>query len=213
MTSTAQQERQALCDTLLRVGPDAATVSDPWRTRDLAAHLVIRDSRPDLAAGMAVPPLRARLDRAQREMAAGDWDKLVDRLRQGPPALSPARIRAVDDAVNTVEFFVHHEDVLRGTPGTERRRLDPRLEKALWRSLRRSGKLMYRRSTVGAVLVTDGYGRYAVKGPGEEGTVVLRGRPGELLLFSYGRSRVADVAVEGPDAAVAQIREARLGLS
>ena len=146
-------------------------------------------------------------------MAAGDWDKLVDRLRQGPPALSPARIRAVDDAVNTVEFFVHHEDVLRGTPGAERRRLDPRLEKALWRSLRRSGKLMYRRSTVGAVLVAVGYDRYAVKGPGEEGTVVLRGRPEELLLFSYGRSRVADVAVEGPDAAVAQIRKARLGLS
>jgi len=212
MTSTAQRERQALCEAFLRVGPDAPTLSDPWRTRDLAAHLVIRDSRPDLAVGMVVPPLKDRLDRAQRELAADDWHALVDTVRHGPPALSPARIGAVDDAVNLVEFFIHHEDVLRATPGFERRRLEPALEKALWTALRRGGRLMYRRSTVGAVLVATGYGRYAVKGPGDAGTVVLRGRPGELMLFGYGRARVAAVEVEGPDAAVAQMREARLGL-
>ncbi len=213
MTSTAHLERQAFCDTFLRVGPDAPTLCDPWLTRDLAAHLVIRDSRPDLAVGMVVPQLKGRLDDAQREMAAGDWDELVDRVRQGPPPLSPARIEAVDDVVNLVELFIHHEDVLRGTPGFQRRQLEPRVEKAVWRALRRGGKLMYRRSPVGAVLVAVGYGRYAVKAPGEEGTVVLRGRPGDLLLFSFGRARVAEVDVEGPDAAVALMREARLGMS
>jgi len=212
MTSAAQLERQALCDTFVRVGPDAPTLSDPWRTRDLAAHLVIRDSRPDLAVGMVVPPLMGRLVAARRDLAAGDWATLVDTLRQGPPALSPARITAVDKAVNLVEFFIHHEDVLRATPGDERRRPEPLLERALWQAMRRGGRLMYRRSTVGAVLVAEGFGRYAVKGPGDEGTVVLRGRPGELLLFSYGRERVADVEVEGPDAAVAAISDARLGL-
>ncbi len=213
MTSTAHLERQALCDTFLRVGPEAPTLCDPWLTRDLAAHLVIRESRPDLAVGMFVPPLKARLDEAQRDIAAGDWDALVERLRSGPPALSPTRLDAVDDAVNLVEFFIHHEDVLRATPGFERRDVEPALEKGLWRALRMSGKLMYRRSAVGAVLVAVGYGRYAVKGPGEQGTAVLRGRPGELLLFSSGRARVADVTVEGPDKAVAQMREARLGMS
>jgi len=213
MTSTAHLERQALCDTFLRVGPEAPTLCDPWLTRDLAAHLVIRESRPDLAVGMFVPPLKARLDEAQRDIAAGDWDALVERLRSGPPALSPTRLDAVDDAVNLVEFFIHHEDVLRATPGFEPRDVGPTLEKGLWRALRMSGKLMYRRSPVGAVLVAVGYGRYAVKAPGEEGTVVLRGRPGDLLLFSFGRARVAEVDVEGPDAAVALMREARLGMS
>lgn len=213
MTSTAQSERQAICDTFLRVGPDAPTLCDPWPTGELAAHLVIRDSRPDLGLGMFLPPLRDRLDDARRDMAAGDWEALVERLRSGPPALSPVRVAPVDDAVNLVEFFVHHEDVLRATPGFQRRDLEPALEKALWRALRMSGKLMYRRSPVGAVLVAVDCGRYAVKGPGADGTAVLRGRPGELLLFSHGRARVADVTVEGPDEAVARMREARLGLS
>ena len=37
----ARLEREALCDTLLALGPDAPTLCDPWRTRDLAAHLVL----------------------------------------------------------------------------------------------------------------------------------------------------------------------------
>ena len=49
MTGHAARERQALCDTLERVGPAAPTLCDPWSSAELAAHLVIRDSRPDLA--------------------------------------------------------------------------------------------------------------------------------------------------------------------
>ena len=212
MTRHAQQERHALCTTLLQVGPEAPTLCSPWLARDLAAHLVIRDSRPDLSLGMFVPPLRDRLDSAMRDKANGDWEGLVAEVRHGPPAWSPARLGPVDETVNTVEFFVHHEDVLRGTPDAAHRHLDLGLERGLWKLLRSSSKLMFRRSEVGVVLVAEGYGRYAVKGPGGPGTVVLRGRPGELLLFSYGRSRAADVTLEGPDEAVAAIRGARIGL-
>ena len=56
MTSYAQQERAAICDSFLRLGPDAPTIDDPWLARDLAAHLAIRDSRPDLSAGSTSRP-------------------------------------------------------------------------------------------------------------------------------------------------------------
>lgn len=36
----------------LVAGPDAPTLGAGWKTRDLAAHLVVRESRPDAAAGV-----------------------------------------------------------------------------------------------------------------------------------------------------------------
>ncbi len=42
--------------------------------------------------------------------------ELIERVRNGPGLLSPTRLDAVDRAVNSVEFFVHHEDVRRGEP-------------------------------------------------------------------------------------------------
>ena len=42
--------------------------------------------------------------------------EIVERVRTGPPRWSPMRLDAVDRLVNTVEFFVHHEDVRRARP-------------------------------------------------------------------------------------------------
>ena len=44
--TVAAAERHDLCDTFLEVGPEAPTLCSPWRTRDLAAHLVLREHRP-----------------------------------------------------------------------------------------------------------------------------------------------------------------------
>jgi uncharacterized protein (TIGR03085 family) len=212
MTSYAQQERQALSATFLRLGPDAPTLDDPWLTRDLAAHLVIRDSRPDLALGLLVPALRGRLDAAMRRTADGDWEQLVETVRQGPPALSPMRIERLDEVVNLGELFIHHEDVLRAQPGAERRIIDVGLRRALWDALKSGSRLFFRGVPTGVVLVSEGFGRHVAKKPTDVGTVVLRGRPGELTLFASGRSRVADVEVDGPPDAVREIEAADLGL-
>ncbi len=212
MTSFAQQERQAICDTFLRLGPDAPTIDDPWLTRDLAAHLHLRDSRPDLSLGLFVPALKGRLDSAMRATADGDWESLVERVRQGPPKLSPLRIERLGELANLGEFFVHHEDVLRAQPGAERRVLDVGLGRALWDALKGGSRLFLRGVPTGVVLVAEGYGRHAAKKPTATGTVVLRGAPGELTLFASGRSRVADVEVDGPPEAVAEIEAADLGL-
>ncbi|HRC64212.1 MAG TPA: TIGR03085 family metal-binding protein [Dermatophilaceae bacterium] len=212
MTRYAQLERHALADTMLAVGPDAPTLCDPWRVRDLAAHLIIRETRPDLAAGMFVPRLQARLERAQDELAATDFGELVERVRSGPPRWSAAGVPAVDEAMNRMEFFVHHEDVLRGDPTTPRRDLDPGLAKAVWSGLIRTGGLLYRRAPVGVILVADGVGRQVVRRPSDVGSAVVRGSVAELVMYSYGRKRAADVKITGPQAAVAALTATDIAL-
>src|SRR5688572_5613407 len=39
----ARAERSALCDTLLRVGPDVSTLCGDWTSADLLAHLLVRE--------------------------------------------------------------------------------------------------------------------------------------------------------------------------
>ena len=130
--------------------------------------------------------------------------ELVERVRTGPPPWSPTRFEAVDAVVNLAELFIHHEDVLRAAPGWEPRPLPADLEQGLWSTLTRTGRLLFRRSPVGVVLVTPAHGRRLVRSaPAGAGSVVLRGTPGELLLHASGRQSVARVLVEGPDEALA----------
>ncbi|HEX6918037.1 MAG TPA: TIGR03085 family metal-binding protein, partial [Phycicoccus sp.] len=155
--TVARAERYDLCDTLLEVGPDAPTLCDPWRARDLAAHLVVRERRPDLAAGLVVPALAGRLERAQAEVAHGDWQSLVRTVRTGPPRWSPTRIDALDGLVNTVEMIVHHEDVLRGDGALgPRREVPDRTARAAFAAVRKSAGMLFRRSPVGVRLVAPG---------------------------------------------------------
>jgi uncharacterized protein (TIGR03085 family) len=210
-TPVVQAERQAMCDTLLELGPDAPTLCDPWRTRDLAAHLVVRERRPDLAAGIWIPPLAGRAARGQAAIAAGDWPALVETIRTGPPRWSPTRIDRVDAAFNTVELVVHHEDVLRGDGQVGPRRDVPeRTARAVLKALRASSRLMFRRSEVGVRLVAPG-AEAIVAGP-QSRVVTVTGDPVELLLLAYGRMRVADVDLEGSPDDVEALRTARLGV-
>ena len=214
MTHLARLERLALCDTFVAVGPDVPTLCSPWTSADLAAHLVVRERRPDLAAGIWLPPLASLTERAQQAYAAKPWPELVDLVRTGPPAYLPTRINALDDAFNFLEFVIHHEDILRGdeVPGP-RREVSPTVSKAIWKSLSRLSKLYFRRVPVGLVLETlDGRSVTARAGT-ELGTVVLRGAPLELLLTASGRRRVADLEVMGSEEAVAALWATRLGLS
>ncbi len=205
--SHARQERQALCDTLHRVGPSAPTLCDPWTSAQLAAHLVIRESRPDLALGTVIPALSGRLQRAMDARAAQPWDELLHQVRSGPPAWSPTRVAPIDEVANLTEFFIHHEDVLRGDGQVgPQREISADLEAALWAQLSKVARLAVRGMPCGLVLVAPGHGRAAVKKPTEAGTAVLTGPPGELLLAAFGRLRVADVQLTGAGGAVSVLR-------
>ncbi|MGO4360390.1 TIGR03085 family metal-binding protein [Terrabacter sp. 2TAF16] len=213
MTRHAQSERLLLCDELDRLGPDQPTLCEGWETRDLAAHLLVREHRPDLTAGRFVPFLAGHLEKEQGKIAHGDYSALVDRVRRGAPVWNPMAHPKVDEVTNLIEFFVHHEDARRAQPGWEPRELSPQLSGKLWSALKRSSRLMFRKAPTGIVLIAEGQGRYAARLPDEHGTVVLRGTPAELVLYAYGRKSVARVEFEGDADDIAALQKTALGIS
>jgi uncharacterized protein (TIGR03085 family) len=206
----ARHERHALADLLVQTGPDAPTLCAGWTTRDLAAHLVIRDRRPDAAIGLVVKPLASHTHDVQEKAAAQPWDTLVEQVRSGPPAWLPPAWEPVDRTVNTIEYFVHHEDVRRAQTGWEPRPAEPDLEDELWRRLRVGARLFARRSPVGLVLRRPNGGEVTAKA--KEPTVTVAGPASELTLFVYGRQDHARVDIVGPDDLVTEVRAARLGI-
>src|SRR5580700_2722680 len=108
------RERREICDLFVELGADAPTLCEGWQTADLAAHLVVRERRPDTGPGLVWPPLAGHTDKVRRAVKdRTPWTTLVERVRQGPPRL----LRRVDGPMNTVEFFIHVEDVRRAQAG------------------------------------------------------------------------------------------------
>lgn len=209
MSTHAKRERQLLADVLEEAGPDAPTLCQGWTTRDLAAHVVVRERSAD-AAGLVIKPLASRLERTRAEYAARPYDELLQLIRTGPPKMSPFAWKQVDEAANTVEFFIHGEDVRRARPLGKPREVDPPLADVLWRRLERAARMMGRRSPVGLVLRRPN-GQTVVAHKGTP-VVTVTGEPGELLLFVSGRQAAAKVELAGEEAAVARARDAALGL-
>ncbi|MBP2402347.1 putative Actinobacterial protein [Streptomyces netropsis] len=210
MSTHAQRERLLLADLLETAGPNAPTLCDGWRTRDLAAHVVVRERRSDAAAGLVFKPLAARLERVQAEFAAKPYEELLQLIRTGPPRLSPYALKQVDEAANTVEFYIHTEDVRRAQPEWTPRVLDPVFSDALWSRVERMARMLGRRSPVGLVLRRPD-GRTAVAHRGTP-VVTATGEPGELTLFVFGRQDAARVELEGDKDAQAKLLEAKLGI-
>src|SRR5882724_9174982 len=104
MPSIAQTERAELADLFDQVGPDVPTLCGDWRSRDLAAHLVLRERRLDAMPGIAAPLFAGHTQSVQADLAAGPWPELVDKVRHRSPLL----LGRLDDIFNTTEFFVHH---------------------------------------------------------------------------------------------------------
>lgn len=207
MTHFAQDERQQLCDLLLEVGPEAPTLCEGWNTADLAAHLVVRERRPDSLPGNVVGTLSAYSEKVRmstRERRG--WEELVSLLRSGPPA----PLRLVDEPFNTIEFFVHHEDIRRAAPGWEPRKLGDEMDGALWSRLKVIGRVLARKSPVGLAIEASGCGHASLKGGSP--LVTLRGAPGELVLTTFGRSDHADVEYDGDEVSVERLKHAGLGL-
>ncbi|WAJ43246.1 TIGR03085 family metal-binding protein [Mycobacterium sp. Aquia_216] len=205
--SVAQRERAALVDTLRGVGPDAPTLCDGWTTRDLTAHLVIREYRLDASPGILIPRFAGHTAKVQNEVAERtDWDALLDKVASGPPVYSPLKL--LDPVANIGEMFIHHEDVRRAQPSWTPRVLEP----ALAKSLRRTLPLMAR------MTLAKVPGRVALRSPegktvlivGSGPPITVTGAPEELLLFAVGRQ--AKVEFEGDASAVQTVRDAPKGL-
>ncbi|MER6009138.1 TIGR03085 family metal-binding protein [Streptomyces bluensis] len=207
MSTHAKRERLLLADLLEASGPDAPTLCEGWNTRDLAAHVVVRERRPDAAGGILVKQLASRLERVMAEFASKPYDELIRLIRTGPPRFSPFSLKQIDEASNTIEFYVHTEDVRRAQPDWTPRELDPVFQDALWSRMERTARLMGRSAPTGLVLRRPN-GQTAVAHRGTP-VVTATGEPSELLLFLYGRQQVADVELEGEKDAITKLHETK----
>jgi uncharacterized protein (TIGR03085 family) len=207
--SYVEIEREALAASIEQADPDQPTLCEGWTVRDLAAHVVVRERRPDSGPGIMIKAFHGWSERVRLAYARRSISELVALIRTGPPRASLFAIPGVDERVNLVEYFVHTEDVRRGRPGWVPRVLTDDRADALWRTVTGGSRLFFRHSQVGIVLATPG-GRRHVARAGEP-PVLLTGEPGELLLYATGRGSHAKVEVTGPDEAVARLAVTRLG--
>ncbi|WP_181768461.1 TIGR03085 family metal-binding protein [Streptomyces albidus (ex Kaewkla and Franco 2022)] len=210
MSTHAKRERLILADLLESAGPEAPTLCGEWKTRDLAAHVVVRERRADAAGGILLKPLAARLERVQAEFTAKPYEELIQLIRTGPPRMSPYALKQVDEAANTIEFYIHAEDIRRATPDWTPRELDSVFQDALWKRLESSARIFGRKSPVGLVMRRPN-GQTAVARKGTP-VVTVSGEPNELVLYTSGRQRVARVEAEGEKESVARAYEANLGI-
>ncbi|GAB3589384.1 TIGR03085 family metal-binding protein [Calidifontibacter terrae] len=212
MSSFAQSERAGLVATMREVGPDAPTLCGDWKVRDLAAHLILRERRPDAALGIMLAPLAGRTEKVQEAFAQHPFDELLETIGSGPPKWSPFAFGRIDEAANLGEYFIHHEDILRAADPGARRTLDKDLSSALFALLPRMAKLTLREARTGVVADCGSIGRRSLKSPKDgHGNVVLLGEPQEVLLYAYGRGAVTDVELDGADHDVEELRQTPLG--
>jgi uncharacterized protein (TIGR03085 family) len=194
--SFAARERRELADLMADLGPAAPTLCAGWDTAHLAAHLVVRERRPDALLGLGAEavgsggPLASwthRLEDHLRESTP--YAEVIGRLRAGPPRWSPMAWPLVAQMFNLAEYAIHHEDVRRAQPVWSPRELARDVQDQLWTP----ATLFARRSRGGVVLRrTDVEGVEQRIGRGSR---TVEGEPMELLLWAAGRRDVARVTV------------------
>lgn len=206
--SIARKERAALVETLRATGPDAPTLCEGWNTRDLAAHLVVRERRLDAAPGILVPQLAGYTARVQDQVTAStDWSDLLAQVAAGPPLYSPFIL--IDRFANVTEMFIHHEDVRRTGTDWEPRVLDQETTHALAGQVGMFGRMTLSKSLARVSLTTREGKVLTTAGKGSP--VTVSGDPGELLLFAAGREP-ARVSFDGDADAIAAVQGSRRGL-
>jgi uncharacterized protein (TIGR03085 family) len=205
-----RRERHAFCDTALALGPDVPTLCGGWNSRDLVAHLLVRENSPVGAAGIVISPLAGLTERAMARAARAPFADMVRKLRD--PGLTPYRLPGVERLTNLLEYFVHHEDLRRAQPEWQPRELPAADEDELWKLLPGAARLATRK--LGEPVVVRRSDRPGVEATVRKGPdpVVVTGRPSELVLFFFGRSELRDVTFDGPPAATARLREADRGI-
>jgi uncharacterized protein (TIGR03085 family) len=204
-----RKERQALCETARSVGPSAPTLCEGWDTKDLICHLLVRETTILGATGIAVPVLSKVTERDMAKLKKQPFERLVERLRKHK--LTLFAVPPFDAAFNTLEFFVHHEDIRRAQRGWRRRNLPDEAVDTLWQALRSGGTGLARKVGVPLVVRRTDTDERTTLLPGLD-PVVLSGPVTELVFYLFGRDQVRELSFEGPEEKVAKLKRADLGL-
>jgi uncharacterized protein (TIGR03085 family) len=213
VTTLARTERLALADLLVEVGPDAPTLCGDWTTRDLAAHLVVRERRPDTMPGIAVQAMSGWTEQVQDSYAERPYEDLVELVRTGPGRLSPFALPGADTMFNASEYAVHHEDVRRAQRGWTPRDLPVRVQDSLWKIVTSRAPFSLRGVDATVELRRSDKPRAHPSSHGKgASTVTLTGEPMELLLYLFGRRAHAQVVVGGDADAIAALEQHSLSV-
>jgi uncharacterized protein (TIGR03085 family) len=204
----ARKERQALCETARRVGPDAPTLCEGWDVKDLVCHLLVRERSLVSAAGIAIPALSGLTEKEMARLKKQPFDRLVERL--GSNKLTFFALPPVDAMFNTFEFFVHHEDIRRAQQRWRRRNLPSEFVDTLWQTLTAQGAALVRSAGVPVVVRRTDTDETTTLMPGRD-PVELRGPVTEVIFYLFGRDEVREVSFAGPEEKVAKLRRADLG--
>ena len=213
MEQMSRTERAALCNAALEAGEDAPTLCEGWTVKDLVIHLLIRERDPIAATAIVVPALDKVARRSAKRMEDQDFSALVERVRNGPPVWSLMALPPVDRLLNTLEYFVHHEDIRRAAPGWEPRELTERQQRILFKGAATAGKGLVRsRGVPVEIRWTDREReRTATLADGPD-PVVVRGAPAELTLFLFGRDQHRGLSFDGPQDHVDRLTSGQLGI-
>ena len=196
--SFASRQRALLCDLMSELGPLAPTKCEGWNVGDLAAHMWVREHRPAALPGIGSQRFADRTERIQIEaLHLKGFEALVKELRNPGWVMRP-----LDRVVNAVEFFVHHEDVLRANGRSQQ--ISEQDQAQLLRTVRvlafraqRTWDGQLALAPAGSDVIRYGRGNRPVR---------LAGLPSELLLFLTGRQ--SEVTVTGEPEAAEELRRA-----
>jgi len=109
--------------------------------------------------------------------------------------------------MNTVEFFIHLEDVRRAQARWEPRPISPEAADALWARVSAGGMA----KKVPATIVITSPGR-ADKEHGSGPLLTLAGEPADLIMFGASRQGASRVEISGGAALATRLRSASLGV-
>jgi hypothetical protein len=212
VTSLARTERAALADLLDQLGPDEPTLCGDWTTRDLAAHLTVRERRPDALPGVAIKAFAGRTESVQDSYAERDYSELVQLVRSGPGRLSLFSLLAPTSSSTPPSTScttrtssgrkrggsrAHSHDGCKTRSGRRSRRV-PRCPTEGWGQHRAPP---HRPPEVPPLVASSG---------GSAATIA--GEPLELLLYSFGRREHAKVTITGDTSAMTALRGADLSV-
>lgn len=188
-----------------------ATLCGDWTTSELTAHMVLRErSLVELGGRLPVPRLQQRAEQAiGAYVARHSYPELVNLLDAGPPAFSPWALPPLREAVNLLEYLIHHEDVRRAAGEISPRALSVARQRAAWQRLRMAAPMTMRAVPLGVRLVWPSHGEIRTR---RAQPVTVTGDPVELALVAFGRQRVAQVSYDGSAVDVAVVSGARIAI-
>jgi uncharacterized protein (TIGR03085 family) len=208
MSTFAKRERQAICQTLRQLGPDAPTLCSGWNSTDLLVHLLLRENRPDAAIGVVIPIFKSFTNKISDKYRKRPFEDLIKEFENGPKKFSPFALPGLDNLANSFELLVHHEDLLRGKENFIPRELSAEDKKFIWSRFTKSAKIFLFKAKVGIVAESE-IGSYTLKSG--KSLVKIKGDVVDLVLFSFGRSSASRITFEGDESDIRILKETKFG--